>query len=725
MTDYFSRMPPFLQERIHAEGWTSWRGVQEDSFAVLFDTDDHLLISAGTSSGKTEAAMLPVVSSLASDPPKGVGALYIGPTKALIDDQFSRMDRLLRDSSVRVTGWHGDIPQASKEEMREHPEGILQITPESLQGIVCDPSGLVRRMFSDLRFVVIDEVHSFMASDRGLQLLCELASLERIAGCSPRRIGLSATLSDIAGAREWLGAGTPRRVAVASSPDSIPARIGVKHFRIPAEDDLRGKETLAYYRELFRLTDPYSCIVFCNSRGSAERTARSLSRLSAAEGSQNPVRIHHGSISGTLRREAESDLKGGRRPTVVATSTLELGMDVGGLDRVVQIGAPYSCSSMLQRMGRTGRRGGRREMITICIDDAKKWSPSPPGVSLELVRAIAVADLAVGRGWTEAIRPDPLPFGLLAHQMLAYLKGADHDVSWNELSDAMLAMWPFRNVSYDEILELARHMLSRRILQRTEDGTLLIGLDAEPMVNSKGFASVFESSTETEIRSGGASIGTVQKRPKEGALVSLAGKVWKVVRVGDGWADAKEVEDGAADAKWESSPPEVDGAVAKRMREILSSDESFQWLDSAARAELEASRAAFRSEGFDGAVDVPGGFVLFPWLGTRSFEGLRRALQEMDGVEVIASASPVWIRISTDRTWGMVEQGLKNVVASRDPEDFVLMEDVEDMGKYEALVPEGLRAREFAARRLDFDFVRWKNLCLLIIVINRYKLSYF
>ena len=171
MTDFLERMPPFLRERIHAEGWRSWRGVQEDSFRVLFDSGDHLLISAGTSSGKTEAAMIPVISSLALDSPEGVGAIYVGPTKALIDDQFARLDRMLRDSPVEVTGWHGDISQASKERLRRDPRGILQITPESLQGVVCDRD-LVGRMFPDLRFVVIDEVHAFMASDRGLQLLC-------------------------------------------------------------------------------------------------------------------------------------------------------------------------------------------------------------------------------------------------------------------------------------------------------------------------------------------------------------------------------------------------------------------------------------------------------------------------------------------------------------------------------------------------------------------------
>lgn len=706
MTDYFWRMPPFLRERIHAEGWASWRGVQEDSFRVLFDGEQHLLISAGTSSGKTEAAMLPVISSLYDDPPDGVGALYIGPTKALIDDQFVRMDRFLRDSGILVTGWHGDIPQNSKERMREHPEGILQITPESLQGVVCGGYGMLRRMFSSLRFVIIDEVHAFMGSDRGLQLLCELDMIERVTGCAPRRIGLSATLSDLASARQWLRAGTSREVVVVSSPGDTAGRVGIKHFTIPATDEERKMPVRDFYLELFRLTDPYSCIVFTNSRASAERTTRSLEKVSRAKGSQNPVRIHHGSISGTLRREAEADLKGDRRSTVVATSTLELGVDVGGLDRVVQIGAPYTCSSMLQRMGRTGRRGGRREMIVMCVDDLSKWSPSPPGVSLDLVRAIAVADLAVSRGWSEPIRPNPLPYGLLYHQMMAYLKGSDHDVRWAELRDAMLSMWAFRNVSPDEILELARHLLVLGHLQRMEDGTLLIGLKAEPIVNGKGFAAVFETVAETEIRAKGAVVGTVQKTPKEGAKICLAGKVWLVTKVGDGWAEAKEVAEGAEDGKWESSPPEVDGMVVSRMREVLQGDEEFPWLDSNAGHTLEASREEFRAYGLDGPVDVPGGFVIYPWLGTRDFEGMLRTLNSMEDVEVVSSASPVWIRISTPRSWGQVEQGMRNLVRGCDAEELVLLDDVEDMGKYERYVPEGLRAREFAADRLGFGFLR-------------------
>lgn len=697
MTDFLERMPGFLRERIHAEGWTSWRGVQEDSFRVLFDTDDHLLISASTSSGKTEAAMLPVVSSLALDPPEGIGALYVGPTKALIDDQFSRMGRLLRDSPVEVTGWHGDVAPGAKDRLRTEPAGILQITPESLQGIVCDPV-LAARMFPSLRFVVIDEVHTFMASDRGLQLMCELDALMRTAGCDPRRIGLSATISDTAAAEGWLAAGTGRRVSVVTGGDASGGRVGIKYARIPA-DGSRGEAVLAFYRELHRLTDPYSCIVFANSRVSAERTARSLRRVSESEGSAGQVLVHHGSISARLRREAEDSLRRGGTPTVVATSTLELGMDIGGLDRVVQVGAPYTCTSMLQRMGRTGRRGGRREMVVFCMDDASKWSPSPPGMSADLIRAIAVTDLAVREGWTEPVAPNPLPFGLLYHQIMAYLKGADHDVRWPELRDAMLSMWAFRNVSAEEIRELARHMLTIRHLERMDDGTLLIGIGAEPIVNGRGFASVFEAPAETEVRAGGEVIGTIQGTPGEGRLITLAGRSWAVRRAGPGWVDVVEASGGSTDTKWESPPPEVDDAVMARMRSILGSDEDFPWLDSAAREELEASRRAYREGGLDGAVPIEGGYIVYPWVGTRRFEALRRELRSA-GVEVPMAASPLWLAVRTRRTWDEVVEAVSGLLSTAEPEDLVYMDDIESMGKYERHVPEGLRAREYAASRL-------------------------
>ncbi len=705
MTDRTGEMPRFVLEHLHRSGWTSFREVQERAFDVLFGTDHHLLISSGTSSGKTEAALIPIVSSLYRDPPEGVGAIYIGPTRALIDDQFSRIDRMLRDSGIPVTGWHGDAGRTAKERLRQDPRGILQITPESLEGILDNHPEMVGGMFHGLRFVVIDEVHSFIPEHRGLQIQCQMHRIRRMAGCSPRMVGLSATVSDAEGAAEWLGAGTDTPVDVVTSDDRRSCRVGIKHFRFPAKDAEGSRERAvnAYYSELFRLTDGHSCIVFTNSRAGAERTARSLAKVSQARGSRNPVRIHHGSLSGDVRRDAEQDLRGDAPATVVATVTLELGMDIGSLDRVVQVGAPYACSSLVQRMGRSGRRGGRQELIMLCNDDDAEWRPGIDGVSLELARGIAETELYLRDGWTEPLSPDPLPYGLLFHQTLAALKGSTRFMRFTDLCDEVLSMPPFAAIPREDYRLLLKHMINRRTLMQTEDLTLVIGPRGEPVAFGRDFQAVFETSVQTEVRSGGATIGTVQGDPEVGAKVALAGRVWRVTARGAGWAEAAET-DGEGDSKWESRPPDVHTAVMRKIREVLLSDDGYPYLDTAAGEELARSRRAFRASGAgDVFVPVEGGFHVYPWLGTVQFDTLRRMLDRVPGVRVAFAFPPVVMGLDTGLTASEI---MKRLESLRDVSPLDLLEDRDDLraGKFDGQVPEALLAESFAARRIDTGF---------------------
>ncbi len=706
MTDHTGRMPGFVLDHLHRSGWTGFREVQERAFDVLFDTDRHLLIASGTSSGKTEAAMIPIIASLHEDPAPGIGALYVGPTKALIDDQFSRLDRMLRESRIPVNGWHGDVDDGRKRRLMAHPEGILQITPESLEGILDNHPESVGAMFSGLRFVVVDEVHSFMSSDRGLQLLCLLERMHRMCGCSPRRVGLSATVSDPDAAAEWLASGTGGEVDVVSSDDRRSCRMGIKHFTFPPKDPEGSRERAVsrYYSELFRLTDPYSCIVFTNSRAGAERTARSLAKVSAARGSRNPVRVHHGSLSGGVRKTAEDDLKGDRNATVVATVTLELGMDIGGLDRVVQIGAPYSCSSLVQRMGRSGRRDGRQEMVMFCNDDLGEWRPGIEGVSLELARGIAETELYLGEGWTEPMSPDPLPYGLLFHQTLAVLKGAQRDMRFGDLCDEVLSLSPFSGITREDYRLLLKHMINKRILMQTEDLTLIIGPRGEQVAFGRDFQAVFEVREETEVRSGGSTVGTVQGSPDVGATVALAGRVWLVTRRGDGWAEAVET-DGEADARWRSEPPAVHDRVMAKTRDVLLSDEDFPYLDSSARETLGYSRRTFRNSGA-GDVFVPteDGFEIYPWLGSVKFDTLRRMLERVRGVRVAYAYSPLVIGIDTRLT---VKEICEALDGTREDDDrWSLIGESENLrhGKYDRYVPDALLADAFVAKFLDWDF---------------------
>ena len=181
---------------------------------AILDGDDHVLIAAGTASGKTEAAFFPVLTRLAERPRDGFGALYIGPLKALSNDQFERIQDLLDEADIPVYAWHGDRPESEKRRARQARRGVLQITPEALEGMLMLRSGEAARMLGGLEFILIDEVHAFMGTDRGLQLQCQLCRIDRMLGRGARRIGLSATVSDYAAARAWLCAGTDRGTVV-------------------------------------------------------------------------------------------------------------------------------------------------------------------------------------------------------------------------------------------------------------------------------------------------------------------------------------------------------------------------------------------------------------------------------------------------------------------------------------------------------------------------------
>ena len=210
----FDRYAPFVQDFIYRNQWQHLRSVQVAAGDVLFHTDDHLLLCASTASGKTEAAFFPILTLFAENPPKTVGCLYIAPLKALINDQFVRLNDLCADAHIPVTHWHGDVSRSRKEKLLRHPAGILQITPESLEAMLIHRHAQLPRLFGDLRFVVIDEIHSFLRSERGIQMLCQIERLCRLAGCRPRRIGLSATVGDPEAVGRFLAANTGRQTAI-------------------------------------------------------------------------------------------------------------------------------------------------------------------------------------------------------------------------------------------------------------------------------------------------------------------------------------------------------------------------------------------------------------------------------------------------------------------------------------------------------------------------------
>ena len=711
MTDHFSSLPWFLREYVHSRRWGSFRAIQEATFDYFRRGDDHILISAGTSSGKTEAAMFPVITSLYNNPSDTVGALYIGPLKALIDDQFDRMDGILRESGIPVTGWHGDVDRNRKARFLDAPSGILQITPESLQNIVSSDPDIIRDLFSGLRFVIIDEVHTFVDSDRGAQLQCCLHRMEVVAGCDPRRIGLSATLSDTALAANWLSSDTGRRTSVIRDPSASDRSVCVRYrgFPVPDEDGDDTERTRAitgFYRNLLEEVRGGKCIVFVNSRYDAEVIGRSLRKVAERTmGNGDWIHVHHGSVSHEFRRRAEEDLKDpSKQVTVVSTVTLELGIDIGELDRIVQVDAPFTCTGMVQRMGRSGRRGGGQRMIVFCREDSSEPWSSVDGVSMDLVKAIAMTELIMNEGWTEPPVDRRYPFGLLYHQTMEFLKEST-GARFGTLSSEVLSMKPFSEIDKDAYKKLLRHMVSSGQLVRMEDGTLLIGPKGEKVAFGHDFCSVFKVKKEIDVISPDGRVGSIQGVPDEGELIQLAGRIWQVIEVRSEDATVLvEETDGSAETPWKSGTPDVHPHVMSKMRDVLESDTEYPYLDPAASNRLALCRTFARNNGMLSTFsEIEGGIRLFPWVGTIQFDTLVRALRMVNGVDRVYGFRPYYIDVRTRLPWNDVLERV-NTILSHGPSTLVSPDDIVRIGKYDQHVPKDLLELMFADERLDTNF---------------------
>ncbi len=705
MKDYIQMMPWFIQDFIHDSRWSGLRDIQTGVFDVFYGSKEHILISSGTSSGKTEAALFPVLTSLHNEPVNtGFGAVYIGPTKALIDDQFGRIDRIIRETGIRVTEWHGDVGQNRKKSALKDASGILQITPESLQNLIVNEYDSMKELFRELRFILIDEVHIFCGSRRGSQLLCCLETLERVCGCTPRRIGLSATISDMNLACRWLSASTGVETHPVKDGRRKKSVITVRYNHFPHTDSgikERSRAVTAYYRQLFNDTDGKNCVVFANSRSVAETVSSSLKKVKEALGGSNDIYVHHGSLSKPIRKAAEEALADpSKKVTVVSTSTLELGVDIGSLDLVVQLEPPHSCSGLMQRMGRSGRRDSPQNLIVYCNEDEEKGWNRFDGIPMNLVKAVAMCSL-ISKGWVEPGHEDLFPYGLLYHQTAEYMK-CFAGVRLSDLKKDVLGMFPFASITENDYRKLLRVMSVTGQIQRMDDGTLIIGKEGEKTAFGRDFCSVFTAEKEIDIKSDGKTIGSVQNIPEIGSCIQLAGHVWEIVSF-DSANNIAEVKlsDGTATSSWKSASVDIDRTVMKEMRNVLSCTDKYPFLDRKGQERLDCARYDAKDI-LRTSQRTERGLILRPWTGTKEFDTLRRIISEMSGVNYIKCFQPYQINITGNVTIDDVVSEIK----SYSDDDFICLldpyEDIE-VGKYDDQIPRDLQEKCFASMRLSLD----------------------
>jgi ATP-dependent Lhr-like helicase len=565
----FSRFPESLQHAIANQlGFASLRPVQEAAGEAILDGKNAVVL-APTAGGKTEASMFPIIAGLMTAPPTGVGALYVAPIKALLNNQEVRLGEYTQMVGLRHFVWHGDAADSEKGAFVREPADLLMTTPESMEVMLMSPRVPAPRLFGELRYAVIDEVHAFAGTDRGAHLM---SVLERIAALSKhdvQRIGLSATVGNPQQIARWI-TGSSKRESIVVDPPKPKAKRLIKVCLLEDAD--------AFAREASREGRGKKSLFFCQSRSLTEAVAEQM------RGDEIEVFVHHGSVSKEERLAAEERFATGTNACIVATSTLELGIDVGGLDLTFQANAPSSVSSFLQRMGRTGRRPGVDANMTFLCED-----------TVAVVQSSALVLLA-SRGWVESVKDEARCWPVLVHQVLAMTQqhgGISADRCWQ-----MLERVPdFREIRREEYLDLIEHMKRKEYLFES-GGLLSMGRASERAFGKKNFLelyAVFSSpvlyrvEAESRRELGSLEQAFVDRLVAEMSTFLLAGRAWLVVSV-DHAERTVRVKPAPRGKKpsWGGFTPQFLGQeVCQEMRAVLAGEDEHAFLDAKASASLD------------------------------------------------------------------------------------------------------------------------------------------
>jgi ATP-dependent helicase Lhr and Lhr-like helicase len=573
MTSAFSRFPTRLQEAIVSRvGWSSLRPVQELASHALLDGNNATIL-APTAGGKTEASMFPVIAQLVEKEPNGVGAIYIAPIKALLNNQADRLGLYTEMVGLKRFLWHGDVKGSDKKKFLKEPCDLLMTTPESLEVMLLSPKVEHERIFADLRAVVIDEVHAIAGTDRGAHLMSVIERLARVTPNDIQRIGLSATVGNPQDILTWLQ-GTSKRPSCIVDPPKVT---GPKDLKVFLHGDVEAIATdasgFAYGKK---------SLLFCQSRALSEEIAKRITDRGTN------VFVHHSSVSLEERMMAEDRFQQGSNTCIVCTSTLELGIDVGDLDNVLQANAPSTVSSFLQRLGRTGRRSGQTANTTFFVQDTDT-----------LLQAVAIIELA-RRGWVESVPVQNRTWTVMVHQLLALtlqFTAIEVDRCWETLS----VVPDFAGIRREEFDTLIEHMLQNGYLYMT-GGQISMGTKAEKTFGHKNFMelyAVFSSPQLYQVQTtGGYTLGSLEQAFVDRLVPDitsflLGGRSWvvNVVEHKDRTVQVSAAPEGRKPS-WGGFVPELlSFELCQEMARILRTSDRFPYLDADGQAALDDYRA--------------------------------------------------------------------------------------------------------------------------------------
>ena len=722
----FDSLHEKVRRWICQQGWEGLRDVQERSIPLLLEGERDLVIMAATAGGKTEAAFLPIVSRLAGEPPPAGGGfqvVYVSPMRALINDQFGRMESLCSELDIEVTKWHGDVAASVKARARKNPSGIVLITPESLEALLVRRGNEVGRLFRGLSYVVIDEMRVFLEDPRGKQLQSVLHRIDCASGAKPVRIGLSATLADEDAARAFLRPLDPDRVSVLPPDPGGPQillqlrgyvrpvnfRRGAGETKADSEHEApENPASAAMVKHLFDTHRRRRSLIFAGARAKVESVSVKLAEMTEAAGVPEEFFAHHGNLSREHREEAERRMKDKSRPaSIVCTTTLELGIDVGDIEAVAQIGPGHTVSGMRQRLGRSGRRPGQAAVMRIYVEEAEMLPTTHPldALRVQTVQSIAMLNLML-RKWNEPPEPGRLHLSTLLHQVMA-LVGQRGGVSAAEAWNILVRGGTFSAVDVGLFKRVLRRMGDPEVglLEQASDGTLLAGPTGERLLESRDIFAVFMSPEEFKvIAEGGRAIGQVPGGNPfmPGQFMILAGRRWCIVEV-----DAKRRELAVRPARGGQPPafegvwsPPADGVVDE-MRNVYSELAVPTYLDAAAKQLLVEARTTFDRLGLRHSTVAchDGRLLLFPWAGERRQQALVLALTR---AELAPDPLGIVVSVPAEKETALAAE-LKRLASEPPPDalDLAALVKNKAVEKFDMFLGDDLLNLAWARDRLD------------------------
>ena len=626
----FELLHPFIQEELYRMKWIELYPIQVETIYKIMNTNSHLIISAMTAGGKTEAAFLPILSNIIEDYQDGIRALYVGPLKALINDQFRRLEELCKKTEIPVYKWHGDVGQSSKRELLKKPAGVLLITPESIESLFVNHSAFLTTIFARLKYVVIDEMHSFIGTERGMHLKSLLSRISLLSQNSVRLIGLSATIGDLNLARKWLSIKEFENIDIIRDTGEKEIKFLVKgYLRKQKSDfdtdpiqDFETPDDLRLANDIIKYFLGKTALIFANSRVQLEFYSDLIRRLLEQKSISNPFKVHHSSLSRSEREETEEALRSDHPIIAFCSSTLEMGIDVGNIKAVGQIGAPWAVNSLTQRLGRSGRHETEPSVMWIFIqeDEPDHHTGLIERLFPDLLQSIAVTELMLQK-WCEPPNIERIHLSTLIQQILSVIVNTGGS-SAPKLFDLLITKGAFHNIDKNIFIQILRDMGTSDLIEQAPDGDLILGLNGERITKNFDFYSAFITPQEMRVVHNGHDVGSVMSFPgmTEESYLILSGRRWKIISIDlDRQVIIVEPSFGGRLPYFSGTiGPDLHPKVREMMRQILFSNSIPVYLDSRAKEILSMARSTAYDSCLINQIMIKDGLdiIWFTWTGS-------------------------------------------------------------------------------------------------------------